>query len=300
MTDHAALPLNSEQGHSERMNRLLMNKGRAPRWLAKLCREASEANDWIVGEDLKTPLHVVAATAALLAGGWWEPGAYRGRAMWLDHPANQRGETWDQDVFVSEPYRSAFYPEGQKQLERFAKAIGVPFQVTEPGDWHPDTVRISIFNPDVYVMKRSEAKQMLEDGLERGLTKKQAADLVRQEIRRRRKEQRMASAFEATVQIYRNEQGVSIVTDALTLETFHASLAKIAQDNDFSEADWGRLYPEINRIENSLNGFSSKGAEQRRLLIAGQMMPPAIDLVVATGPGLPTVELASSNGEVVG
>lgn len=112
----------------------------------------------------------------------------------------------------------------------------------------------------------------------------------------RGKEPRMASAYEATVQIYKNEHGVTLITDATTIDSFHASIAKLAKDNDFSEADWGRLLPEINKVENTLNNFTSKGAEQRRLLIAGQSMPAPIDMVFSTGPGLPSVEL-SSNGE---
>lgn len=110
-----------------------------------------------------------------------------------------------------------------------------------------------------------------------------------------RKEQGMASAFEATVQLYKNDHGVSIVTDATTVESFEQALAKVIAE-DWTEYDAGLLVPQVREILNKLQNYKSQVIE-RRLLIAGQTMPSPVDLRFTTGPGLPSVELAPSNGE---
>ena len=115
--------------------------------------------------------------------------------------------------------------------------------------------------------------------------------------RRQGREQRVASAYEATVQIYVDELGTSVVTDAVTVESFEQALAKVIAE-DWTEYDASLLVPQVRAILNKLQGYKSE-AQERRLLIAGRAMPSPVDLRFTTGPGLPSVELApSSNGEV--
>lgn len=243
-----------------------LRRHRAPKWLAKRCRGYLESIHWIPGEDLRSPYAMVQATAALVAG--MEGNSYRSSASWIDHAGNLPGPSWDEDVFVAEPYRTAFYPDGEEQLKAFVRALGVGYTVTEPGDWHPDTVRIAIYNDVLKVVKL---------GLETP-----------------RKEQEMAGAYEATVQVYKNEGGISLVTDATTLDAFNASIAKV-DVSGFSEYETGKWYEQVEEVACKLKGYKSEVTE-RRLLIAGQSMPPAIDMVFSTGPGLPSVEVPS-NGQ---
>lgn len=348
-----------------------MRRHRAPKWLGKRCREYLERTGWIPGEDLRSPYAMVQATAALVSG--IEGGSYRASASWIDHAGNLPGPTWDEDLFVAEPYRSAFYPEGEEQLKRFIEAIGVAYTVTEPGEWHPDTVRIAIYNvqpafsghrpikapyterqlynalynrgvkcavcggvitavsdadnanavwvsvtgedsgPPIYITHKvapgtDPAQNMsCQAGLDAYYMQKGydvGADELRDWMRaahRRwrqgRKGQGMASAFEATVQLYKNDHGVSIVTDAVTVESFEQALAKVIAE-DWTEYDAGLLVPQVREILNKLQSYKSNVIE-RRLLIAGQSMPAAVDLRFTTGPGLPNIELApSNNGEV--
>ena len=119
-------------------------------------------------------------------------------------------------------------------------------------------------------------------------------ELVRQGLEAPGKERNMASAYEATVQLYRNDDGVSIVTDATTLDAFNASIAKI-DTSGFSEYDKGKFYVQVEEIACKLKGYKSEVME-RRLLIAGQSMPSPVDLRFTTGPGLPSVEI-SANGQ---
>jgi hypothetical protein len=109
-----------------------------------------------------------------------------------------------------------------------------------------------------------------------------------------RKGQAMAGAYEATLQVYRNEHGISLVTDATTLDGFNASIAKVDWAG-LSEYDRGKLVEQVEEIACKLKGYKSDVTE-RRLLIAGQSMPPAIDMVFSTGPGLPSVEIAATSG----